>query len=114
MTKGAVKKNALSDLFISDTAEVEGGFKNASYKFVKTLLTDMAKKRALDEVFDRNINRRNLSRSFMDALASRVLVSSRFTSSVAQFNKTRMDKTFEKWCLPAKPKEFPSKEVGNS
>lgn len=47
-------ENALSNLFITATAEVELALKRATNKFIETILTNMAKEEGLDDVFDRS------------------------------------------------------------
>lgn len=71
-------ENALCDLFMTSAAEVEDGLKNAPYNFKETVLTNMADKGALNEIFGRRIDRWTQSTSFMDAFISRVQVFLRF------------------------------------
>lgn len=84
-------ENALSDLFLTGTAKVKGGLKNATYTFNETLLTNMAKKKALKEIFDHSIYHSIQSTFFMNALTRPPLASLQFTRTVAQFITIRMD-----------------------
>lgn len=68
-------KNAFLDLFITGTAQVESGLRNAPYKFIKTVLTDLAEKAALDVIFDCSIDLWTSLTSFMDAFTSCALAS---------------------------------------
>lgn len=95
-TEKAVE-NALSDLFITCTASVESELKNVLYVFIEAALTDIAEKRALDEIFDHSIERWTQSTLFMDALISHSLSSLRFLPQVAQFIKNCMIVTTGEW-----------------
>lgn len=112
-TEEAVE-SALLDLIITGTSKIEAELMNTPYEFIKTGLTDMDKKGAQEEVVDLSIDRCTQSTSFVDAFTSRAPVSSRFTRSVAQFTKTRMDETADEWRLTAKAEGCSSAQVGNS
>lgn len=86
-------KHVLSYHFKASDAEVELGLKTTSYRFVETLLADMADRGALDEIFAQRIDCWNQCKSFIDAFTTRKLMSSRLTRAVAQRVKVRMERT---------------------
>lgn len=65
-TQRAVKK-IISDLFITRTAEIENRMENALYQYIETLLTTMAERKTLKEIFDHGIESWTQSTSFMGA-----------------------------------------------
>lgn len=73
--------NALKIGYKSENA----GLKNTSYHLVKSVLTEMAHKRALDEVVNRNIKRWTKSSTFIDPFAKRALTTPRFVRPAAKF-----------------------------
>lgn len=70
------------------------------------VLTDMAEKEALDDVFDRSIKRWTQTTLLIDTFAASTLSSYHFTRPVANFVRTRMDGTVDKWRLKAKDEGF--------
>lgn len=62
-------------LFITGATKVEGRTKNSPYELIDTVLIDVAKKGALDEILDRSIDRRTQSTLSMDAFTSSALAS---------------------------------------
>lgn len=110
-TQEAVK-TALSNLFITGAPEKEGQLKNSSYKFIETGITDIAGKRAMDDIFDRRTDRRTESTSFLKRFISRVLESSQFTLPVAQIIQIHMGEFADEWRLTPKAKALPSVKVG--
>lgn len=104
MTKAAEK--ALSDAFQVVFESAKNGLKNASYHFLKSILTEMAQNGGLDDVFDRNIERWTQSSTFMDAFTRRTLTSSRFVRPVAKIiRKILIEQTKEN---EQEPKHFDS------
>lgn len=67
----------------------------------------MAKKGALDEVFNGNIERWTHSTMFMDAIAALALFASRFTRPVANFARTCINEIVDEWYLTVQTKDFP-------
>lgn len=64
-----VAEKSLSDAFHIDFESANDESKNASFHFVKRVLTKMAHNGAIEEVFDCNIERWIQSAAFMDAFA---------------------------------------------
>lgn len=79
-----------SDAFLVRFDSANDGLKNSLYHFVESILTEMAQKGALDEVFDRSIECWTQSSSFMDTFARRALMSSRIVLPVAKFIRKNM------------------------
>lgn len=50
-------ENVHSNLFVTDTAKIKENMKNAPYRYIKTIIIAMGKKRTLNHVFDRSNNR---------------------------------------------------------
>lgn len=99
MTRAA--EGALSDVFQVGFDSANAGLKISSHHLVESVLTEMAQKDALDEVFDRSIDRWTQSSPFMDALARRALTSPRFVRPVAKFIRKNMrDQDEEKKTKP--------------
>lgn len=84
-------EDALSDAFQVGFESTRDGLENVSFRFVESVLTDMALKRALDDMFDRSIKKWAHSSSFIDVFARRVLSSTHFLRSVAKFICGKVD-----------------------
>lgn len=78
-----------------------GRLKKAFYQFIETVLSDMAEKGLLGEVFDRNIERRTQSTMFLDSFAART------TRPVVDFVHKRMKKIADSSRSTAKAENFP-------
>lgn len=100
-------ENATIDLFINSPAEIKGGMKKGSYGYIETMPTTLAKKEALDEVFDRFIKRWVDSNLFMNAVTRAALNLPRFTQPVETFVKPHMEKTAKEWRIPVKVEAVP-------
>lgn len=83
-TQKAVGNNLL-DMFTTSTAKVDEGLKNAIYRFVEKVPTDMAQKKELDGIFNRSIDRWTLSTPFLNEFLSRAQISLQFPCPVGQF-----------------------------
>lgn len=73
------------------------GVKDASFRFVENVLTELALQGSLELLFEQNFDRWTQSTLFMDVFAQRVMNSSAFTNPVANFVKRGMDDTVDKW-----------------
>lgn len=74
-----------SDAFNIGFESTNNGSKAASFHCVENVLIEMAQTGALDEMFDRRIERWTQSSTFMDALARRAIASHRFVRPVSRF-----------------------------
>lgn len=99
-------EQALSNAFYIDYKFTNARLKNTSYHFVKTVLTEMAHRRAQDEVFDRNIERWTKLSTFMDAFAKRALTSPRFVLPDAKFIRKSLRDQNDKRKKEPKPVNF--------
>lgn len=105
--------NALFNLFITDTSEIEDGTKNALYCYLETILTTLAKKGTLDEVFSRSINRWTKLTSCLEAFTQRAPNSPCFLRSVANSVVSRKEKTAKTWRILVKAEADSPPEVGD-
>lgn len=78
-------KDSLSDAFHISFASTNDGVKNASFDFVKSVLTNLSLKEALDHILHRNIAKWAQSSSFMGMFAHKGLKFTHFVLPVAKF-----------------------------
>lgn len=88
--------------------------KTIHYRFIKTVLTGMTEKGALDDLLDRNIDRWTLSLSFMDAFTNAAMTSLRSMRLDAQIITTWMDETADERRSTTKTDRFSSAEACKS
>lgn len=66
-------EDTLSDNFIGRFEKAKTELKSASYYFVEGVLTEMARKYSMEDMFERNVERWTHSSSFMDTFTQRFL-----------------------------------------
>lgn len=95
MDKPLIKaaEGALSYVLQIGYEEADDGLKNPCFCFVETVSTEMAQCGALDNLFNRNLEKLTKSPTFMEASTTRTLTSSRFVLSVAKFICAKIEKT---------------------
>lgn len=110
--QGAVG-NALSDMFTTATAKVEIELEKDPCKGIKMVLIDIAKRGALDEIFDLSIDHYT-NQHLLRMCSSRALISLPGMPQATKCFKMRIDKTYDKWFLKEQAEGFPSEVIENS
>lgn len=105
VTQQAVE-NASSDILFTDYTKAERRLKKASYRFIKTVLTDMAEKGTIHNMLDRRIERWTHPTMFRNAFAVSFLSSPCFTQPIASIVRKRMRETADECRLKAIPDGF--------
>lgn len=72
-------------MFQSGDKEVNEDLKDFSFWIMETILKEMATVGTLEDIFEKSMEMRTKSPTFMDPSASRDLISSRFVRTVAKF-----------------------------
>lgn len=81
--------------------------KDTPFQYIETILTTVAEKGTLNNVFDRSIETWTQSTSFVDAFTLLALNSLGFRRHVANIVKTCTEKTAKEWRKPANVKAVP-------
>lgn len=89
-------EDALFCAFLSGKDEANDGLRNASVYITETVLTETLY-RALDNVFQRSIEKWTDCYTFMDAFWNRVLAASHCVCPVAKFFRAKIEKGSKTW-----------------
>lgn len=100
-------EDAVLDLFVVGTTEIEKEKENSPCLYIETKLTTMAKKEMTDEAFNHSIEHRMQLNLLLDASTPRALNSPHFMHPVANLEKLHMEKTVKGWRMPAKVEAVP-------
>lgn len=86
------EEDAFSSVFQIGYSEANDGFKNALLYFVEMILTKIAKRGALDDLLERNLEKLTKSPMFIDVLQTCAIPSSRFICQVAKFIRAKIER----------------------
>lgn len=97
-----IAEKALMYMLTTGHAAATNGLKDASFRCIKNILTEMTFKRRVDDFFTQNIERWSQAPEFIDAFTEKVLSQRTFTISMSTIVKQRVNNTVSEWRLNVK------------